>query len=332
MEMDVGAYIGHLLYEHEAVAIPGLGSFVAQYKPAYVDQVQGELHPPAKDIQFNANLVMDDGLLADYLCRQQGLSLPQAQEAIQGFVTEIKEALQARKIVSFAKLGRLYMDFEKNIQFLPDGVNFNTDSYGLPVLHFYPVLRTAPTGAKKAASPAGVAGAAPKPTAKPPTPSPWRQWLDNSLALVVILATLVIAISAYFLFLHPRGGEVTSQPPPLDRLNVSPGSEAPGPLAEAPADEDDDLLEDEAPLDTEAPTLAPGQRFFIISVGVFGKPENVERMIRRIYDAGYEPYVEEVGSLTRLGIQRAYTSEADLQQTLRDVQKRLSKDAKVIER
>jgi cell division septation protein DedD len=111
--------------------------------------------------------------------------------------------------------------------------------------------------------------------------------------------------------------------------------------------EDDDLDKDEgysngaAPspgagageaFDSESPTPAPGQRFFVISVGVFGNQENVERMIKRIYDAGYEPYVEEMGKLTRLGIQRAYSSEADIQKTLQDVQKKLTKDAKVIQR
>jgi nucleoid DNA-binding protein len=343
METDVGAYISHLLYEHDTVAIPGLGCFVAQYKPAYTDQVQGELHPPAKEIQFNANLVMDDGLLADYVCRQHGIPLQQAQQAVQGYAQQIREAIDRREIVVLPKLGRLYKDFEKKIQFLADGVNFNTDSYGLPIVHFYPVLRTAPTAGKTPV-------AAAKPQVVPTAPLFKRvmgRLLHNSLGLIIALTVVVASISIYFLFFN-RGSGLSSQLPPDSRLNVSPASELPPDTANSLGDnEDDDLDADEgynsspvpAPgagareeFDSESPTVPPGQRFFVISVGVFGNQENVQRMVKRIYDAGYEPYVEEMGKLTRLGIQRAYSSEADIQKTLQDVQKKLSKDAKVIQR
>lgn len=342
METDVGAYISHLLYEHDSVAIPGLGSFVAHYKPAYTDQVQGELHPPAKDIQFNGNLVTDDGLLADYVCRHHGIPLQQAQQAVQGYAQQIRAAIDRREIVVLPKLGRLYKDFEKKIQFLADGVNFNTDSYGLPMVHFYPVLRTAPSAGKKP-----VAAAKPQAVASAPLfKRAIDNLLNNSLGLIIGLTVVVAGISIYFLFFNPRNG-LSSQLPPDSRVNVSPASELPPTSADGLDNEDDDLDKDEgysngaAPspgagageaFDSESPTPAPGQRFFVISVGVFGNQENVERMIKRIYDAGYEPYVEEMGKLTRLGIQRAYSSEADIQKTLQDVQKKLTKDAKVIQR
>ena len=63
--MDIGQCIAELLYEQESVSLPGLGSFTSRYKPAAIDHVQGKLSPPTKEIEFNANLVLDDGLLAE---------------------------------------------------------------------------------------------------------------------------------------------------------------------------------------------------------------------------------------------------------------------------
>ena len=44
-------------------------------------------------------------------------------------------------MVNIPGVGRLYKDFESNIQFIPDSTNFNKDSFGLPTIKFYPILR-----------------------------------------------------------------------------------------------------------------------------------------------------------------------------------------------
>ena len=67
MEVDVGAYIADLLYDHDVVNLPGLGSFTGQYQAANIDHVQGKLYPPAKELGFNSNLVLDYGVLVQYV-------------------------------------------------------------------------------------------------------------------------------------------------------------------------------------------------------------------------------------------------------------------------
>ena len=67
MQIDIGAYIADLLFQNSAVNIPGLGGFTTRYKTASIDHVQGKIAPPAKEIGFNKNLVLDDGILVNYI-------------------------------------------------------------------------------------------------------------------------------------------------------------------------------------------------------------------------------------------------------------------------
>ncbi|MCB0550767.1 MAG: SPOR domain-containing protein [Phaeodactylibacter sp.] len=341
MQIDVGSHIADLLYEHNSVNIPGLGGFVSRYKAAAADQVQGELYPPSKNLNFNSNLVADDGLLAQHLHEKLGVSLEDAQQAVDGYVNEVKEAIGRREIVVFPRVGRLYKDYEQNLQFLADTANFNLDSYGLPTIHFYPIARTnvrsssvrPANGQPQAAVGSGAAVAPPKK----------KRQLDKGLTIIVSIALAVAIVVTYFLFFYKSSGNgENARRLPTSRVNVSPsqveGQEiAPSPLPEGTEDalDEESYSSEEATagaeeLDTEGATVAPGQRYFVIGIGVFGDEKNVQRLIERIYKAGYEPFTEPKGRLTRVGIQKAYTNESEIQAALKDVQKKFSKDAKVL--
>lgn len=338
MQIDVGSHIAGLLYEHNSVNIPGLGGFVSRYQPAVADQVQGQVHPPSKGLAFNGNLVADDGLLAQHLHEKLGITLAEAKEAVDAYVKEVKAAIEKREIVVFPKVGRLYKDYEQNLQFLADTTNFNLDSYGLPTVHFYPIARKAEQG-----SSVRPANGQPRPTAGKAAAPKKGRFLNNGLAIAISLALIIVAVAAYFLFFRtPKPGGDNPERMPTSRINISP-SQAEGqpaaPPAELPEDAEDGQEEGAYPdedtadgegLDTEGATAAPGQKYFIIGIGVFGNENNVQRLIERIYQAGYEPYTEPKGNLTRVGIQKAYTDESEVRETLQDVRRRFSKDAKVL--
>lgn len=323
--MDIGHHIGSLLYENEAVALPGLGSFKATYQPAVIDQVQGELHPPGKTLAFNSNLVGDDGLLVGMLQQQYDLSVADAAQMLEGYVNEIKDAIERREIVVFPKVGRLYKDYENNLQFLPDGNNFDTASYGLPTVSFYPVARSArPQPVKEA----------PKKKAVRMPISSSKQAANNGLIAAIGAAAIVVGVAVYFLiFGVGQDQEQAMQPVPTSRVNVRPGDEEPPAVQDDSAasvqEETGAFPEEPAASDTEQATPTPGQQSYVIIVGVFGDPDNVKKLIDDIYDAGYEPYTEKAGSLTRVGVQRTYRSEAEIEAAIADVRKRFTKDAKL---
>ncbi len=326
--MDIGAYIATILYEHNTVAIPGLGSFVSQYKSADIDQVQGKLHPPGRTVAFNPNLVGDDGLLTRHLQQLHGIGPAEAHHIVERYVGEVKEAIERREIVVFPEVGRLYQDYEKNLQFLPDNTNFSLDAYGLPVMEAYPVARPKAT----------------KQEQKQQEMVKRDRAANKGLLAAILGGSLVIAAAVYFLFFYsglPK--DDTLQRVPTSRVNVSPSVR---PAADDSLQkEDGDSLTDAAPqeeaydteepdddFDTESATTAPGQRYMVIIIGAFGNKENVTRLVDEIFEAGYEPYTEKSGPLTKVGIQKTYSNPAEIENTLMEVRNRFTSDAKVYKR
>lgn len=321
MQIDVGACIAELLYEQQAVTIPGLGAFVTTYKPASIDQVEGKIAPPSKQVSFNRNLLIDDGLLVKQLREKFQISYSEAMREVEAFAENIKAAIERREIVTFLGLGRLYKDFEQNYQFLPDGINFNADAYGLPTMDYFPVARTA---AEKNYIP---------PTKNRGVPAAVRQpnWVQKNLLLVTTVAVLLTAGGVYLLLYFPKKNtleQANGDTIPTARYNVSPTYN--GETAEETAARD--LGQDADEFDSERPTLSPGQKYCIINIGKFGKPENVDRLVKQIYEEGFEPYTEKSGTLTRVGVQMKYDKDAEVEAALRTIRKKIEPKASVLKK
>ncbi len=336
MQIDIGAYIAELLYQHHAVNVPALGGFVTHYKPSTVDQVEGKITPPSKSLKFNKNLVLDDGLLINYVRDKHGMSFEQAKKTVADYVDGVLEAIERREIVVFPNVGRLYRDYENNLQFLPDNTNFNTEVYGLPEVEFHPLARTE---ARKAAQVG-------KPVRQPSPPVAVQitSWFQRYLAPISALAVVVVALSLYFMFFKPRSGQPVAEDSqkrvPASRYNVSPTDEkeaAAPPAAEADtitAESAAPSVEDEeVSTETEAATVPPERRrYCVIRIGYFADQDNVERLIRRISEAGFEPYSEPSGQLMMVGVQFSYQRSSEIDQTLREVQEKFEPNAKVMRR
>ena len=103
-------------------------------------------------------------------------------------------------------------------------------------------------------------------------------------------------------------------------------------LEETPAEQDveEDMEEEDVP--SEDPTLAPNTKVCVIAVGIFREKTNVDRLSQRIIEAGYEPYLENLGSKTRVGIQFAYANELDISKTLEKVRDQFVKEAFVLKK
>ncbi|MEL6973591.1 MAG: hypothetical protein AAFO02_25795, partial [Bacteroidota bacterium] len=131
MQQELSKYLGELLFYHDRLSVPGLGTFELRHAPALIDQVQGQVSAPAKDIQFNPNLVMDDGLLTDFIQQRLGWSLSETKQWLARQVAEMNAALDRKEIVELPGVGRFFRNFENQLQFVAENVNFNLDSYGL---------------------------------------------------------------------------------------------------------------------------------------------------------------------------------------------------------
>ena len=135
-------YIYELLLDHDYVSVPGLGGFVCQYKPASIEPYQGIVKPPSRLIAFNKALHQNDGLLIQYLLLKESVSLKEAEIKVHEFVSECLIRLKQYGSVQFPKIGRLYLDDTKNIQFTPSQEILPWDeSYGLRPVQFKPIPR-----------------------------------------------------------------------------------------------------------------------------------------------------------------------------------------------
>lgn len=139
---QVTQHIVKLLHDHSCVIVPGFGGFVTNYQPAKVHPTSFIFNSPSKSVAFNVKLTSNDGLLTHAIARDESISQADAEEMIKKFVTQINIAVYDHKPVKLTGIGRITIDVENNIQFLPDNSqNFLVQSHGLPTFTAQPVER-----------------------------------------------------------------------------------------------------------------------------------------------------------------------------------------------
>jgi cell division septation protein DedD len=130
--MQIGFYIGTLLYQHDCVVIPGFGGFIANYTPASIHPVQHTFIPPSRQIMFNSGLIHNDGLLATHIAQEEGISFHLALNRIAEETDVILAELKAGKSIILGDFGSLRSNQERNIVFTPKlANNYLEDAYGL---------------------------------------------------------------------------------------------------------------------------------------------------------------------------------------------------------
>ena len=128
--MEINQYIKELLLLNDCVIIPEFGGFVANYKPATIENNQ--FFPPTKEIAFNNKLISNDGLLINYISETEGASYFSAKQKLDNFVEQTLLNLERNRNVYFDGLGYLHYDSRENLQFEPQiKHNLLVESYGL---------------------------------------------------------------------------------------------------------------------------------------------------------------------------------------------------------
>ena len=73
MVIDIAAHISNLLYQNEAVSLPGLGKLFTRYKPANINHLEGVINPPSKTISFSEDVDINNELLLKKISTAQKL-------------------------------------------------------------------------------------------------------------------------------------------------------------------------------------------------------------------------------------------------------------------
>ncbi|NOY97151.1 MAG: SPOR domain-containing protein [Chlorobi bacterium] len=265
--MDLSPFIKDLLFEHEYVIVPGLGAFVSNYKPAYLDEGKNVYFPPSKEITFNSKLKNNDRLLVDYLIEKTGIREYAAVKNIETFREEVQYRLDNGERIEIKGLGFLYTDDKQTIMFeSAPAENLLRDSYGLQAVSL---------SNNKEASLTGVVADKKEDKVARKRKKAWV-WL-------LIIPIVITGIFIYLNILYPPA-TIPPIPPPTTKGPLPGNSTA---LIDSAQAVSDSIVEQ----DTVVPEIKPAAetaKYYLIG-GSFKEQGNADKFFNRVSRKGYKP-------------------------------------------
>ena len=122
--MNLSVYIKELLFNHNVVTLPDVGSFINAYHSAIINLKEYSFSPPQKKIVFNPSIEKDDGLLINYICLKEDISFVEAENYIKDIIKNIKEDLEKNLLVELEDFGALKKGIDDKYFFI-DKTNNN---------------------------------------------------------------------------------------------------------------------------------------------------------------------------------------------------------------
>ena len=120
MDIDLLAkMVKEVIMDHDAVTLPGLGSFVAELVPSSFADKGYTIHPPYRRLYFSPKQGTDS-LLVGLYARSNQISEEDATRILVEFLSEMKEVLKLKKTIVFPSLGRLRATRENHFFFVAD--------------------------------------------------------------------------------------------------------------------------------------------------------------------------------------------------------------------
>lgn len=124
--------IKKLLYRYDCVIIPNFGAFLARNEPSQYHENTRVFYPPHRSLNFNAQLMSDDGLLVNSISKAENISFDEAKKEVHLFVEDLNAFLKKEKKVTLSQLGTFEYTADHITKFYPDENNsLRTDTFGL---------------------------------------------------------------------------------------------------------------------------------------------------------------------------------------------------------
>lgn len=116
---NIERHIAKLLLSNDCVIVPGFGGFMAHHIEAYYDEENRLFYPPQRTLGFNQQLTMNDSLLAQSIVEECDMSYPEAINAIEEKVAEMKQTLETNGRLTFNGLGTIGIGENGKYDFTP---------------------------------------------------------------------------------------------------------------------------------------------------------------------------------------------------------------------
>lgn len=124
--------IATLMLEHNCVIVPGLGGFLSVEKNSSLNTAHHTAYPACKNVSFNAQLQLNDGLLINDVAYKLLVNYNTAETLVKDWVNEVKISLQNNNTIRLEGIGKLQLNDEGNIIFTASVFNeLNLNAFGL---------------------------------------------------------------------------------------------------------------------------------------------------------------------------------------------------------
>ncbi len=133
MDIDLlSKMVKELILDNDEVALPGVGSFVAEYVPATFSDRGFTINPPYKRLSFRNKISENSTGLVNFYAKCNGLDTDTSSKILTEFLSELRNVLESKKVVIFPGLGKLRATKENYFFFVADeDLDIYPEGFGL---------------------------------------------------------------------------------------------------------------------------------------------------------------------------------------------------------
>ena len=133
MDIDrLSKIVKELILDNDEVALPGIGSFIAEIVPSVFSDKGYTINPPYRRLSFRQKGSGDENMVTDFYARCNNIDTPTASRIIREFLEEMRHVLETKKSIVFPGLGKLRATKENYFFFVADeDLDIYPEGFGL---------------------------------------------------------------------------------------------------------------------------------------------------------------------------------------------------------
>lgn len=133
MDIDLlSKIVKELILDNDEVALPGIGSFIAEIVPSVFSDKGYTINPPYRRLSFRQKGSGDENMVIDFYARCNNIDNPTASRILREFLEEMRRVLETKKSIVFPGLGKLRATKENYFFFVADeDLDIYPEGFGL---------------------------------------------------------------------------------------------------------------------------------------------------------------------------------------------------------
>lgn len=133
MDIDLlSKIVKELILDNDEVALPGIGSFIAEIVPSVFSDKGYTINPPYRRLSFRQKGSGDENMVIDFYACCNNIDTPTASRIIREFLEEMRRVLETKKSIVFPGLGKLRATKENYFFFVADeDLDIYPEGFGL---------------------------------------------------------------------------------------------------------------------------------------------------------------------------------------------------------